>query len=275
MDRTQNIRPLSFWCRISACVLVCLLALLAPAAQATDNLCGATILSNLRLDHDLSCAGNGLVVGADGIRISLNGYTIAGSGTAAGGLGISVIGRTHVSIVGGIVKNFQTAVRVMNSSDVVIKDNELSGNGEGIDLQAGSIGNTIKENTFLDSTIRAVMLRGGVTDNVIKENSFGRNRVGILIFAGVDNTIKENIISDSTLAGIRVNVFATGNLIAENTITYNPAGVEFLVTATGSAIGNSLVENRIGMNACGIKGPFDGNSFNENVFQSNGVDICP
>ena len=30
--------------------------------------CGVTIIGNLKLDHDLACAGNGLIVGADGAR---------------------------------------------------------------------------------------------------------------------------------------------------------------------------------------------------------------
>jgi hypothetical protein len=47
----------------------------------------------------------------------------------------------------------------------------------GIDFQAGSIGNTVKENVFRDSTTRGIMLRG--------------NRVGILVFGGVDNTLKK------------------------------------------------------------------------------------
>ena len=140
----------------------------------------------------------------------------------------------------------------------MIKENLLTGNRDGIDCAAGSVGNTVKENQFRDNSARGIMLRGGVTDNVIKENTFAGNFVGILVFAGVENTIKENRISASTLAGIRVNVFASGNLILENSIFSNPAGIEFLVTPTGSSTGNVLVENRIAMNACGLKGPTDG-----------------
>ena len=35
-----------------------------------------------------------------------------------------------------------------------------------------------------------------------------------------------------------------------------------------------MVENRIAMNGCGLKGPTDGNSFKENVFESNVVESC-
>lgn len=261
--------------RAPAFLLVCMSMMFAPAARATDDLCGATILADLTLDHDLTCVGHGLIVGADGIKLKLHGHTITGSGTAVGsGFGINVIGRTNVSITGGTVRNFEAGVRVMNSSDIVIKQNELGDNGDGVDFAAGSVGNTIKDNEFLNNGARGIMLRGGVTDNVIKDNRFSGNRVGILLFAGIDNSIKENVISASTLAGIRVNVLATGNLIVENLILSNPAGIEFLVTPTGSSTGNELVENRIAMNACGLKGPTDGNTFKENAFEANGVETC-
>ena len=103
--------------RETAFALVCLSMLFAPAARATDDLCGATILADLTLDHDLTCVGNGLIVGADGIKLKLNGHTITGSGTAVGsGFGISVVGRTNVSIAGGTLTNFEAGVRVMNSA---------------------------------------------------------------------------------------------------------------------------------------------------------------
>ena len=266
---------------------VCLLAWVAvPSGSVVtaDDLCGATILTSIKLDHDLTCVGPGLIVGADGIKVNLNGHTITGSSTAVGsGFGISVIGRRHVSITGGTVTSFEAGVRVMNSTDIVIKDNEFRANNDGVDLAAGSAGNTVKENEFVNNLARGIMLRGAgpdnlfpVTDNLIKENSFTGNRVGVLLFAGVDNTVKENRFTSHSLAGIRVNVPATGNLVIENTIEFNPAGIEFLVATMGpmAPAGNTFVENRIANNVCGLKGPSDGNAFDQNVFEANAVDSC-
>ena len=53
-----------------------LLVVSGPAVRA-DDLCGATIVEDVKLHHDLVCAGVGLIVGADGISINLNGHTIA------------------------------------------------------------------------------------------------------------------------------------------------------------------------------------------------------
>ena len=127
---------------------------LAPTLAAVDDLCGTTVVSNLKLNHDLTCTEDGLIVGAHGITINLNGHTIAGSGS---GVGISVIGRTNVSIKGGIVQNFATGVQVLNSTAVVIRENQFVDNTDGIDLQAGSVGNTIKENHFQNNSARGIM----------------------------------------------------------------------------------------------------------------------
>ena len=164
-------------------LLACLPALFVPALAA-DDLCGATILDDLKLDQNLACTGDGLIVGVDGIKIDLNGHTISGSGSGAG---IAVTGRTDISFTGGTIMNFAVAVRVNASTDVVIKHNEFVANPEGIDLQAGSIGNTIKDNAFRDSITRGIMLRSNSSDNDVKNNTFIGNRVGVLVFGGVDN----------------------------------------------------------------------------------------
>ena len=254
---------------MGALVLACLMASIVSAT--TSDLCGATILDDLKLDHDLLCTGDGLIVGSDGIRIDLNGYTLSGSGVGAG---IAVTGRTNISISGGTVTNFAVAVRVNTSTDVVIKQNEFVANPEGIDLQAGSVGNMIKDNAFQDSITRGIMLRSNSRENDIKNNTFTGNRVGILVFGGVNNTLKQNIISGSTLAGIRINVIATGNVLKDNRVTSNVVGIEFLVTPTGSAIGNELNENTIATNDCGLKGPTAGNDLKNNSFEGNVADMC-
>ena len=241
------------------------------SGAGANDLCGLTLTGNLRLDHDLVCAGDGLIVGADGIRVDLNGHSITGSGI---GTGIVVVGRTDVTIEGGVVQNFAVAIRLNDATGVVIRHGEFAGNGELLDMQAGTIGNSIKENVFRDSTVRAIMLRGNVRDNEIKNNTLIGNRLGILVFAGADNEIKDNFVSGSSLAGIRLNVFATGNVIKDNTIAASAAGFEFLVTPTGSAIGNELKANTITGNACALKGPTSGNLLKDNLLEGNAADSC-
>ena len=65
-----------------AFLLVCLPTLFGPAARAGD-LCGTTIVEDLKLDQDLTCAGNGLIVGADGIKIKLDGTRLPETASAS------------------------------------------------------------------------------------------------------------------------------------------------------------------------------------------------
>jgi parallel beta-helix repeat protein len=252
-------------------VTVAFLVTYGGSTPRADASCGATIVDDLRLEHDLACAGDGLAVGADRIRIDLNGHMLAGGGTGAG---ITVTGRTDVTISGGIITGFAVGIRVSNSTDLTVKQNEFDGNPEGIDFQAGSVGNTVKDNVFINSATRAIMMRGNVTDNDIRNNRFTGNRIGILIFGGVGNTVKDNVVSGSTVAGIRLNVLAAGNVIKANTLTTNAAAVEFLVTTTGSAVGNEVKDNSISTNGCGVKGPTGGNELKANLFDGNVVDSC-
>jgi parallel beta-helix repeat protein len=241
-----------------------------PPAAAEDH-CGATIVNDLKLDADLHCPGGGLSVGADGIRLNLNGHAIVGAGT---GVGIAVIGHTDIEIAGGYIRNFATGILVTGSTDVVIKGNEFADNLEGIDLQSGSAGGTVKDNVFLNSATRAIMFRTNARDHDVKNNTFIHNRVAILLFGGVDNTLKHNLVRGSTLAGIRIAVAATRNLLKDNTVSANAAGIEFLVVASASATGNELKNNLIAGNTCGLKGPTSGNTLEHNVFETNVNDAC-
>lgn len=51
--------------------------------------------------------------------------------------------------------------------------------------------------------------------------------------------------------------------------------LSFLITPTGSSTGNTLRENTLALNTCGLKGPLAGNTLTENVFQGNTADTCP
>jgi parallel beta-helix repeat protein len=266
MCRTRTLAP--HW--MLACLLVGL-PIFGGATAATD-LCGTPIETNVELQEDLSCAGDGLTIVADGIRLNLNGHTIAGSGS---GVGVTVIGRTNVTISGGKITNFTAAVRVNTSTAVVIKSTEFRDNVDGVDLQAGSRGNTIKDNEFYNQRTRGVMLRGDTHNNEVKDNTFTGDRVGIFVNGAIDSTVKDNLFSGHSVAGIRVGPTATGNVIKANAVTSSAVGIDFVPSATGAAVGNTFIENTLALNTCGLKGVYGGNVFKETVFEGNGADVCP
>jgi parallel beta-helix repeat protein len=259
-----------------AFALACLLTCAVPTATAND-LCGATVFANVKLDQDLTCVGDGLIVGADTIRIHLNGHTITGSGS---GIGITVTNRSGVVIIGGTIKNFTIGVQLAASTGITIKEMGVTGNRDGIFL-IGSSGNTIKENKAWQNSRVGVMLRPGAirnsTQNLVSENTLSDNTNGvILVETPSGNVFKENIISGSNNAGMALNGGVTANLIKENTFGGNATGILFSIGATGLLPHtNTFVENTITMNGCGSRGPISDNTFKENLFEGNGADSCP
>ena len=102
---------------LPAAMLFVLLPAAATARTATVLSCGDTITTSITLHANLNCsafAGNGLNVGASGIVIRLNGYSIIGGGGAYRYSGISNVGYNNVIVNGhnivtgknGTIRNF-------------------------------------------------------------------------------------------------------------------------------------------------------------------------
>ncbi len=238
--------------------------------------CGETIVSDARLESDLTCAGDGLTVTGSDLQINLNGHTIAGAGV---GLGITVNASQRVTIFGGTISRFFRGILVRTSTGLVIKDIELVGNGTGVLLEASS-GNTIKGNVARQSGLRAFMIRpdlsGAVvsTNNDIVENLLIDNPTGIFLIRQPGNTIKGNTITGSSIAAIDLDpapLGASGTVIKGNLLMASGAGIRFGAGWTGNTIlGNTLQEN-----ICGFQGPSAGNTLQGNLFVGNTTDICP
>ena len=242
-------------------------------APVTTVACGATVVEDVRLESDLSCTGDAIIVGADNVKINLNGHSITGTGT---GIGITVRNMHDVSIFGGRVQGFLTGIMVATSTGVEIKDNEFTQNREGVFL-AGVSGSVVKANVAWQNTLRGIMIRptgAGVlsTDNDVKDNILTNNPSGILVFGQPGNSIKSNTISGSTVAAIDLTGGgAADNVFKDNLLTSSAAGIKFGAGWSG----NSFIGNTIQQNTCGTQGPGAANSFKENTFAANTTDICP
>jgi hypothetical protein len=109
------------------------------------------------------------------------------------------------------------------------------------------------------------------TRNLVKENMLQDNPSGILVFGQPGNTIKENWIYASSFAAINLTGGgASGTLIKENLLEASAAGISF----GPGWVGNTVAENRLLQNACGLTGPTAGNTLIQNQFLANSVDFC-
>src|SRR6476661_7016586 len=115
-------------CRPLLCAIVALGALsvsTSPALARTVS-CGDTITANTTLHRDLTnCSGNGLVIGADNIRLDLSGHTIDGNAAdEVCPVGVdfcddgvnNAAGHRGVTIAGGTIQEFDVGVVAVNAS---------------------------------------------------------------------------------------------------------------------------------------------------------------
>src|SRR5438552_1170438 len=140
-----------------AALLALAVALAVPArpALASQISCGAILTKDTKLDSDLTnCPGDGLVIGADHITVTLNGHSISGTG-APGSAGIRNRGHNQVEHNQAATEEsdgnacFGIVLRD-GSDDNQVRANLASQNrgsaGDGIFISAGSRKNRITDN---------------------------------------------------------------------------------------------------------------------------------
>ncbi len=154
-------------CRVCVGVLALVAMLLAgfgDAASAVETdrrvnvSCGQTITQNTTLLGDVGpCPGDGIIIGADGIILNLNGHKVVGaSDDSNNSVGVRLPGRTGTTVLNGTVSNFAAGVAILGGSgnkvaDLVARDNigqEFGDFGDGITIMSS------QDNTVIHSVIR-------------------------------------------------------------------------------------------------------------------------
>jgi hypothetical protein len=144
-----------------------------PATQSALA-CGQTVTGSVSLTADLTgCAGHGLVVGANGTSINLNGHTISGPGTAAcdpAPVECSGVYNDHftgVSVKNGAITGFIAGVQQFGAGSITVSGMRIYDNTDtGIWINAGTANltsNVVNHNGFLNG-----VLHDGFTDNGIE-----------------------------------------------------------------------------------------------------------
>jgi len=212
------------------------------ARRVTAVTCGQTVTTSVVLANDLSCPGNGLVVGANGITINLNGHTISGNG----GNGIIDSQHTSVTITNGTITGFTYGVilttgannsRVQglrligntndgvivqsSSGDVLSGNYALSNGGNGISLAASSIGTQVIGNWVENNTNDGIGAPSGDAGYVISQNralNNGHDGIELQAFNAVQ--VNGNIANGNAADGISTAavgpVTLTGNRASFN-----------------------------------------------------------
>lgn len=238
--------------RLSVFVAVGLLAGLGLAGEAQANhvSCGQVITQSTVLDSNIGpCTGHGVVIGASGITLDLNGKTITGDNTRGHpgdgeDAGVRSEGMSNVVITHGIIQFFDAGVAIDGGSanevkQVTARRNQSTGEGDfgdGIAIFA-SANNSIHNNFLSEngpfSGVSLIAITS--TGNTVKDNVITRNTVPRL-FGGHGVTTEET-------DGVRLE-FSPSNLVEGNHITKNGLdGIGVFVRATDNIIRNNRIED--------------------------------
>jgi large repetitive protein len=215
----------------AACVVV-----LAPGAQADQIICGQVITANTTITNSLAgCAGDGLVIGASGITVDLNGQTIQGTGL---GVGIRNNGHGDVTIRNGALLNFDHGVvlgpgTVRNSvTGLTLSKNEWSA----IDLNAAS-GNHLAQNQLAEIGDIGVRLTNGSSDNAIRGNVVGTGAGDSFVveLGSHRNWFEGNVVKTSAGQAVRVNGSSNTMVLANEFAGSSDMGIT-MTAAPGSVV---------------------------------------
>jgi parallel beta-helix repeat protein len=259
-------------------------ALLASSGQALASHvgCGDVITHDTTLDSDLiDCPGEGIVIGADGVTLDLDGHTIDGVGggfpedfcsvgIASGpqslcpGLGDQ--SQTDVTIKDGAIRDFDFGVLASASDRSVVRDldvsrtvqgivlnesrdaliwrNRLSGNHLGISFWS-VFQSRITRNVMFDNQASGIET-DGITGSRFDHNvAYGNGDGGIHLHSAHDNVLTHNRAFGNTGSGIETSDGAHTNRIVANWAWENGNGVVVFDGAHGNDIErNFLFHNR-------------------------------
>jgi parallel beta-helix repeat protein len=254
----------------AAAILAGALALATPAAARPALQCGNTLTRSVTLTSDLTdCPDDGLVIGADGITVDLNGHTIDGDAVSGGDdAGVRVEGRHGVVIHHGTVQEFDHAVHLTAAGhnailDLVARRNGDADIGRAILLDDGSDYNRVERNDASHNGRSGVALLDS-SHNVVRGNRTALNGVaGMGFFGGSDNDVIANVIADNPDNGIFWGDGSTGGRVAGNRISGNAFGG----LAMGASDGATVARNVISGNGDNVIVSGNGNVVRHNVIR--------
>lgn len=133
----------------------------------------------------------GITIGAHGIVLDCNGHRISGAAT-----GITLNGKTSVTVRNCVVTNNGNGIVVSSSSGNTFEANTVEGNAGGIQLTAAG-GNMLRRNTVRRNSQFGVRIDTFSNGNNLRENTISNNARGLDVLSSVGNTVVNNNFFDN------------------------------------------------------------------------------
>ncbi|HET9050879.1 MAG TPA: right-handed parallel beta-helix repeat-containing protein [Candidatus Dormibacteraeota bacterium] len=232
-----------------------------PVSKKTAN-CGMTVTQNLTLADDIGpCPGDGLVIGADGVHVNLNGHTIGGTYSHAGtSVGVRATGRQKVKISNGTITGFDAGVALISGSGNTVTGLTVANNQ----------GNANTFNSIFGDGVVMFFSSGNIVAGNVVANNGPFDGIGMMGQGSDNNLVQNNVVKDTTNfnrpfnpglgVGIITNPFLgfdrprqvslNANQIVGNTVTGNGSGGISTISNVGGVVRSNLVERN------GLQSPF-------------------
>jgi len=148
-----------------------------------------------------------IVVERDSIAVDGAGYTVTGSGS---GNGITVTGRSNVTVRNMTTKNFDYGIQLYYSSNDIVSGNNVTANSwAGIFLDHSS-NNIVSGNNATANNGYGIWLASSSNDIVSGNNVTANSWAGILLGSSSNNTLSGNV-----MGGNRYNFGVVGSALSD------------------------------------------------------------
>lgn len=263
-------------------------AFAGPGPSPAVVTCGEVITANIVVANDLTCPGNALSIGADGVTLDLGGHTIRGSGS---GVGVQIADDnpqiSGVTITDGTIAHFDSAIRLFNADGATFSGLVLA-NDSGTPAPVIDTGRFPISSGLVITNTRIAHTQGDVifaqlnvgpvtiTDSRITGGTvFFSQSVGPVF---IDDSfayaaVTFNVEGDTTVTGSRFvkspvvnNGFGFGHDVFKDDI-FSGAGTALTLAdvADQQLIGNTFANNDIGVSLSDSPGDtVSGNTFSHN-----------
>jgi len=224
----------------------------APASAASQPSCGSTVTTSITLQADITgCPGDGLVIGASGITIDLNGHLLSGTGSEVSGSGIRSPEASQVTIKHGRIENFSGGVDLTRTLDSVVTGVQFAGNDFGVILRQSRVTVT---NNFMVGTRNT-------------------SDFGVFVVSGQGNRVTSNTLKGFDGAGIAVSSQASSTTVAGNNTSNRSGDGIWMGGQQTTVYGNTVVAN--GYEGIVVKPGATGSVRSNTVTQSasRGIDV--
>ena len=232
---------------VAAIAVSAWLALGCGQAFASHLSCGDVVTTDVTLDSDITGCGfdeSGLIVGADGVTIDLNGHTISASDVFADSGIEDRGGYDGIRIENGTIRGFESPILLSHSSGSTISSITVSDSTFGLFL-AGSDGNTLTGITATNN-FQGVLLFDGSDLNSIRDVSASGNFYGILMNFGNH----ANVVDGASLSGnaVGIRLLDTGETtISNSSMVHNGTGADIPGSVNTVVSQDRFVDNGYGI----------------------------